>query len=166
MTNILIIYDTRSGNTEEMAKHVAEGARELEYTDVRVKKVDKAKTSDIEWCDGIAVGTPTHCGLISWKLKRFFDEDVVDVWGEIDGKIGTAFSTSRGLGGGNELASTSVLNVLINCGLLVFGLTDYVDEDVTGHYGAVAVGRAGKPEKKICRKLGRRLSEYTREKFG
>lgn len=148
-----------------MAEHVVEGADNLDFTDVKLRKVDDAEPSDVDWCQGIAVGTPTHCGLMTWKLKKFFDDEMIEIWGEVDGKIGTAFSTSGGLGGGNELASTSVLNALVNYGFLVFGLTDYAGDGVTGHYGAVAVDEPGESESEICRILGERLSKYAREKF-
>ncbi|MFP4005836.1 MAG: flavodoxin family protein [Candidatus Hadarchaeia archaeon] len=166
MINILVLYDTRSGNTKEMAEAVSKGSDELDYTKVRMMRVDEAESSDVEWCHGLAVGTPTHCGLLTWKLKRFFDDEILDIWGNIDGKIGTAFSTSGGLGGGNELASTSVLNILMNYGFLGFGLTDYASEDVTGHYGAVAVDSPSESEREMCKILGKRLAEYSKKIFG
>jgi len=39
---VLIIYDSKTGNTEKMAFAVAEGAREVDGVDVLVKKVDNA----------------------------------------------------------------------------------------------------------------------------
>jgi NAD(P)H dehydrogenase (quinone) len=83
-------------------------------------------------------------------------------WMKIDGKIGCAFSSAGGWGGGMELACQSVLTVLINFGFLVFGVTDYVSRDVTLHYGAVsAKAPSDEPAKAACRCLGRRLAEWT-----
>src|SRR5271156_3634130 len=81
---------------------------------------------------------------------------------KVDGKIGCAFSSAGGWGGGNELACQSILTVLMNFGLLVFGVTDYVSKLTTLHYGAVPA-REPRSEESIaaCRKLGHRLAEWT-----
>jgi len=107
MGKVLVLYDSRTGNTEKMAFLVAEGAKRVEGTEVRVKKVDDATKEDVLWADGLAVGSPTNMGVISWKLKRFFDDVLGELWGEIDGKIACAFSSSGGWGGGNETACMS-----------------------------------------------------------
>ena len=66
MGKILVLYDSHSGNTEKMANHVAEGAAKIPHTEVRLRKVADAKAVDVIWCDGIAVGSPTNMGLLSW----------------------------------------------------------------------------------------------------
>ena len=90
------------------------------------------------WCDGLAVGSPTNMGILSWKMKRFWDEAMGPHWMKVDGKIACAFSSSGGWGGGTELACQSILTVLMNFGFLVFGVTDYAGKLTTLHYGAVA----------------------------
>jgi NAD(P)H dehydrogenase (quinone) len=120
-----------------MAALVAEGAASIPDTEVRIRSVDEAQASDVLWCDGLAVGTPTNMGILSWKMKRFWDETMMEHWMQIDGKIACAFSSAGGWGGGMELACQSVLTVLINFGFLVFGVTDYASAMHTPHYGAV-----------------------------
>ena len=39
-------------------------------------------------------------GVISWKMKRFWDVEMAPHWMKIDGKIGCAFSSAGGWGGG------------------------------------------------------------------
>ncbi len=159
MANILILYDSDTGHTAKMAEYVAEGAKKYSVN-VRVLSVDEASKEDILWCDGIAVGSPTYLGLLSWKMKKFWD-DMVDLWGKIDGKIGCAFSSSGGWGGGNELACMSILTVLMNYGFLVFGVTDYVGDKFTLHYGAVTAGEPRREEEiEACRRLGERLAQW------
>lgn len=161
MGKVLILYDSLTGNTEKMAQYVAEGASSVEDTQVRLIKVDDATKDDILWCDGLAVGSPTNMGILSWKLKRFFDEELGEVWGKIDGKIGCAFSSSGGWGGGNEIACMSILTVLMNFGFLVFGVTDYVGDKFTLHYGAVVAGKPNKDEEReACKRLGKRLAQW------
>ncbi|NPB04816.1 MAG: flavodoxin family protein [Aquificae bacterium] len=160
MGRVLVLYDSATGNTEKMAKLVAEGASKFPV-EVRLKKVDEATAEDVLWADGLAVGSPTYLGGMSWRLKRFFDEVVVDHWGEIDGKIACAFSSSGGWGGGNEIACQNILMMLINYGFLVFGVTDYVGKKFTLHYGAVVAGEPRtEEEKEACRRLGERLAQW------
>lgn len=166
MFKITIIYDTRGGNTEKMAREVGKGVQEIDEVEVSIKHVDKAEPDDLLESDGIIIGSPTHCGLLSWKLKKFFDESTGDAWGDVKGKIGAAFSTSGGLGGGNEMAVLSILNVLMNYGFLVFGLPDYAAPGVTAHYGAVAVGEPDNNEKKSCRLLGKQTAQYVKQMHG
>lgn len=161
MGKVLVLFDSESGNTAEMARYVGEGVERVEGSSLRVLSVDQAGKDDFVWCDGIAVGSPTNMGTVSWKLKRFFDEDLGPAWGHTDGKIGCAFSSAGGLGGGAELTCQTITNILINFGLLVFGLPDYVDKTHTLHYGAV-IAKAPREEhaQQSCRLLGQRLAEW------
>jgi len=165
MAKILVLYDTRSGNTQKMAAAVAEGARSLPDVEVTLKHVDEAQSSDLFEHDGIAVGSPTWCGGLSWKLKKFFDESTC-VWGKVEDKVGCAFSTSGGLGGGNEITCLSILSVLMNYGMLIFGVTDYSAPGVTAHYGAVAVGAPSEQELASCRILGAKLVTHVKRVKG
>jgi len=163
LTNkILVLYDSRSGHVAKMAEYVAGGARLIRGTEVRLKSVDEATNEDVLWCDGIAVGSPTNMGVLSWKMKRFWDEEMRPHWMKIDGKIGCAFSSAGGWGGGMELACQSILTVLMNFGFLVFGVTDYASKTLTLHYGAVAAKEPrSDEEQQACRILGQRLAEWT-----
>lgn len=161
---IAVIYDTRSGNTAKMANAVAEGARENGKVEVMLKHVDDAVSEDL-LSEGVIVGSPTHCGLMSHKIKEFFDRSTKVAWGKVGGHIGAAFSSSGGLGGGNEMAAFSILNALLNYGYLVFGLPAYAGDGVTAHYGAVAVQEPDELELKACRMLGRQMADYVEKMF-
>ncbi|MDB6154686.1 MAG: flavodoxin, partial [Chthoniobacteraceae bacterium] len=137
MNQILVLFDSASGNVAQMAQLVAEGAASIPETETRLRSVDDATVEDVLWCHGIAVGSPTNMGILSWKMKRFWDDTMRGQWMSIDGKIGCAFSSAGGWGGGMELACQSVLTVLMNFGFLVFGVTDYASRTLTLHYGAV-----------------------------
>lgn len=156
---IAVVYDSQSGNTRLLAEAVSEGASEFEGAEVRLKTVDEASEEDLFWADGIALGSPCHCGLMSAKMKGFLDGSL-QAWGKVGTKVGCAFSTAGGQGGGAELACMSILNALINYGYLVFGVPDYVVTGVTLHYGAVAVGRPNENELDAGRLLGHRLAQH------
>ena len=161
MNRILVLYDSASGNVAKMAALVAEGAARIPETEVRVRSLDEATADDVLWCDGLAVGSPTNMGLLSWKMKRFWDDTMRPHWMRIDGKIACAFSSAGGWGGGMELACQSLLTVLMNFGFLVFGVTDYAAKMLTLHYGAVVAKEPrGDADEAACRLLGQRLAEW------
>jgi NAD(P)H dehydrogenase (quinone) len=162
MSKILVLYDSATGNTASMARLVAKGAARIPQTEVRLRSIDEASPDDIVWCDGLAVGSPTNMGLVSWKMKRFWDVTMGEHWMKLDGKIACAFSSAGGWGGGMELACQSILTLLMNFGFLVFGVTDYAGKLTTLHYGAVCARQPrGADDEAACRTLGRRLAEWT-----
>ena len=158
-TRILVLYDSESGNTRAMAEAVAEGAGVMPGVSVTLRPVEKARPDDLFEHHGIAVGSPTWCGQMTWRLKKFFDESIC-AWGKVEDKVGCAFSTSGGQGGGSEMACLSILSVMVNYGMLVFGVTEYSSPGMTGHYGAVAVGKPDERELAMCRVLGRKLAQH------
>jgi NAD(P)H dehydrogenase (quinone) len=161
MNKILVLYDSRSGNTKKMAELVRDGALSVSETEVRLLRVTEAKADDLSWCDGIAAGSPTYVGLVSAQMKAFWDGAAKKVWGKIDGKIGCAFSSSGGRGGGAELVCQSIATIMLNYGMLVFGIPDYTGPAQTLHYGAISAGPpADGAESEACRRLGRRLAEW------
>jgi len=160
MGKILVLYYSHEGHTKKMAELVAQGASTLPDTEVRLKSIQEAGREDIIWCDGLALGSPTYLGTVSSEMKKFW-EDMLPDWQKLDGKIGCAFSSEGGWGGGAELTCQALMTIMMNFGFLVFGVTDYTGYQFTAHYGATQAGdpREDK-EKESCRRLGRRLSEW------
>lgn len=162
MAKVLVLYHSNSGNTARMAELVAEGAQQLAGVDVRLKNIDEADATDLDWCNGIALGSPTNYGCVSWQMKRWWDEQPIENWGKRDGKIGCVFSSAGAWGGGQEWTCLALMSILINYGFLVFGLTDYTGVQFTAHYGAVSAGAPSDERvQAACRRLGLRLAEWT-----
>ena len=157
MGKVLVLYDSQSGNTAKMAELVAEGCRAVEGCEVSVKHIDQATGADLVWADGVALGSPTHMGQPSWKMKKWFDE--CGVWGQVDGRIGVTFSSEGGHAGGAMLTCLSLTLLLLNFGFLVMGITDYSSYCYTLHYGATSVRQPRvHGDLEACRKLGRQLA--------
>ena len=145
-----------------MAELVAEGASLKSGAQVRLKEIATANDTDLEWCDGIALGSPTNYGSMSWQMKQWWDQQPIENWGKRDGKIGCVFTSGGAWGGGQEWTCMALMSILINYGFLVFGLTDYTGPKCSAHYGAIAVGSPDGPsQEEACRRLGLRLSEWT-----
>jgi len=158
---ILVLYHSQGGNTKLMAELVREGAAVVPDTEVRLKSVSEAVAEDIVWCDGVAVGSPTHMGTIAWEMKQWWDVTAQPLWPKIEGKFGCAFTSSGGVAGGGELTCLALQIVLMNYGFLVFGIPDYVAPGQTLHYGAICAGRPrNEGEREACCRLGRRLAEW------
>jgi NAD(P)H dehydrogenase (quinone) len=162
MGKVLVLYDSHTGNTKRMAEHVAEGAQAVPGTEVRTLSIGEATGTDLVWCDGAAVGSPTHMGQPSWQIKKWFDE--CGVWGQTDGRLGVAFSSEGGHAGGAMLTCMSLLQILMNFGFLVMGVTDYAWYCYTLHYGATTVREPRQPgDIAACRELGKRLALAVRQ---
>jgi len=178
---VLVLYDSSTSCTKTMAHLVAEGCGLLDRTEVRVRAVpgqsnhwddvkklvdcgvdQDATFDDVVWADGVACGTPTNLGCVSWRFKKFFDDfSQAGFWGRCDGKIGCAFSSVGGTNGGAELACQAVNAILMNFGFACFGVTDYVGFKTTLHYGAIcAKAPRDELDKMCCRRLGLRLAEF------
>jgi len=167
MGNVLVLFDTETNHTRQMAEFVAEGAASLRFSNgdpvvtVRSRHVDEAVSDDIRWADGVALGSPTNLGVMSWKMKKWWDDRSEELWPQVDGTIGATFSSAGGYGGGAEMTCLSLTNLLMNFGFLVFGTTDYVTKRFTLHYGATVAKAPRAPEEAdACRRLGLRLAEW------
>lgn len=161
VTKVLVLYHSNSGNTRRMAELVADGAELVDGSEVRLRDISEADHTDLEWCDGIAVGSPTNYGSVSWQMKKWWDEQPIENWGKRDGKIACVFSSAGAWGGGQEWTCMALFSILINYGFLVFGLTDYTGIKFSAHYGAIVAGEPREEkERKACLRLGQRLAEW------
>jgi len=151
VAKILIVYDSKTGNTEKMAFAVAEGAKQISRIDVVLKKVDQTSSEDLLDADGIIMGSPTYYGQMSAKLKALIDESV-KVHGKLEGKVGAAFTSSGGTATGAETTLLSILQAMLIHGMIVQGRAD------DKHYGAAAVSSPREREREHCRELGRRTA--------
>lgn len=151
MVKILIVYDSKTGNTEKMAFAIAEGAKQVKGVDVVVKKVGETINEDLLSADGIIVGSPTYYGQMSQKIKKLFDKSV-KIHGKLEGKVGAAFTSSGGIASGAETTLLSILCAMLIHGMIIQGISE------TEHYGAASVGSPKGREIKSCRNLGKRVA--------
>ena len=153
---ILVIYDSKTGNTHKMAEAVAEGCKELTRTNVILKSAENTTNQDLLESDGIIVGSPTYYGQMSNKIKTLFDKSV-EIHGKLTGKVGAAFTSSGGVATGAETTILSIIEAMLIHGMVVQGRAS------KGHYGAASVGEPQPKEKESCRNLGRMVAQLTRK---
>ena len=97
MSTVLIVYHSLTGNTEEMAQAVAEGAGSVPGTEVVIKKAADADAKDLIGAEAVAFGTSTNFAYISGGLKDFFDRSLIECQEKTTDKPYCAF-TSSGMG--------------------------------------------------------------------
>ncbi len=158
MAKILICYYSRSGNTKKMAYLIQKGAME-EDVEVDTKDVKEVKLEDLEKYDGIIIGSPTYYGGPASQVKDLLDKSI-KLHGELQDKVGGAFTSSANIGGGNETTILSILQSLLIHGMVVCG-------DSSGdHYGPVSIDKPNARVEKICIRYGRRVAKLTKSLHG
>lgn len=160
MVRVLIVYDSRTGNTEKAAYLVAEGVKSVEGVDCIVKRVDNVTLDDLLNSDGIIIGSPTYYGLMSAKIKALLDKSV-EIHGKLEGKVGAAFTTSGGTATGAETTLLSIIQAMLIHGMIIQGNPE------DKHYGlAIVEAPESDEDKELCREFGRRVAKLTLRIFG
>jgi len=89
MKKLLVLYYSRSGNTEKMAKAVAEGAQ---IEGVLVDVNYHVDSQDLATYDGIAVGAPTYNHDLPMDFKNLFEEAAAKGL-NLNGKVAAVFGS-------------------------------------------------------------------------
>ncbi len=84
MAQLLIVYHSRTGGSQQMAEAAAEAARE--EADVVLRPADQAGPEDLLRADGYIFCAPENLAAISGLMKEFFDRSYYPVLGEIEGR--------------------------------------------------------------------------------
>ncbi len=141
---VAVIYYSATGNVHKLAHALAEGA-EAEGAEVRLRHVEElasemlisrnqywgrhrsevadepvATLGDLEWADGVALGTPTRFGNVAAQLKQFMDQ-AGRLWqeGKLADRVGTGFTASMTPHGGQESTILALNNSLYHWGMLI-----------------------------------------------
>jgi NAD(P)H dehydrogenase (quinone) len=145
MTKILVLYYSSYGHIAQMADAIAEGARSAGAT-VDVRRVAETAPFEVAQAagfrvdeshpvlddvnqlaqyDGIIVGSPTRFGRMASQMAAFWDK-AGGVWfqGQLNGKVGGAFTSTASQHGGNETTLFSIITNLLHFGMTIVGL-DY-----------------------------------------
>jgi NAD(P)H dehydrogenase (quinone) len=154
MPKILIIYQSKTGNTQAMAEAVEDGVKK-EGVEVIRKKIEDANVDDLLEPDGIIIGSPTYFAATTAEVKKFVDESIKH-FRKLEGKVGAAFASCGDLGGGGETAILDILRAFLVHGMIVPGFVS------GGHYGPVSVGAPNEERKQVCRAMGSRIAKFVK----
>jgi len=187
MAKILVLYYSRNGSTENMARQVARGIESAgceavlrtvaEISTLCEKTADAipergapyATLDDLKNCDGLALGSPTHFGNMAGALKYFID-NTTELWfsGSLSGKPAGVFTSTSSMHGGQESTLLSMMQPLMHHGMLIMSIPCNeiaLKETTSGGtpYGPSHLSTTGNTlsdhEKTICQALGSRLAK-------
>lgn len=148
MTKVLIIYFSRHGSTENLARQIARGVEQAGQAeaivrtvapvsngfDAPVAKVPEngppyATVEELKNCDALILGSPTRFGNMATELKFFLDQTTSSwVHGHLEGKPAAVFTSSGSFHGGQESTLLSMQLPLLHHGMLITGVPYTVPE--------------------------------------
>ena len=171
MSDILVLYYSRYGATEALAREVCRGVDSVKGMAARLRTVPAisavseataeaipdsgppyVSSTDLAECAGIVMGSPTRFGNMHSALKYFIDSTGAD-WmkGSLIGKPAGVFTSTSSLHGGSETTLLTMAIPLLHHGMLYVGLP-YSEEELstttTGGslYGATHVTWSKNPD--------------------
>jgi NAD(P)H dehydrogenase (quinone) len=149
MKKVLVVYYSRSGNTEKMAKMIADELSKKNIS-VDLKKVEEIEIDSLPNYDGYIIGSPNYFGTMAAEVKKFIDESV-KYYRKIEGKLVAAFTSTGMIGGGGETVCLDILKAFLIHGCLCLGFTRL------GHYGPVSIG---KPDERVSKEIKEMTNKY------
>ncbi len=159
MAKLLVLFYSRSGNTEKMAHRIAEAMRGVEGVEVTLRRIGEIAPKDWLAFDGIILGAPVYYGGPPFEVKQAIDESVA-FHGKFKGKLGGAFASSANVGGGNETTCLDILHAWLIHGMIVLG------NALGDHYGPVSIGAPDDRANKVRDHYARLWAETAKRLFG
>ena len=167
---ILVVYYSRTGNTEQMARGVIEGAKRVSGVVTKLKKASKASKEDLETADGIILGCPTYFANLPGEMKAIMDNWNWKMKVDFTDKVGGAFTTAGGQVGGQGHVVVSLLLFMLNNRMIVAGplYHNELSGSIWGESGAAAITGPldpGVSDKELdgSRRLGERIAHITKK---
>ncbi|MDR3505159.1 MAG: NAD(P)H:quinone oxidoreductase [Acidocella sp.] len=199
MSKVLVLYYSTYGHIEQMAEAVAAGAAEAGAT-VTLKRVPEtapeavakaghfkldqkapvATVAELVDYDAIIVGAPTRFGRMPSQMASFLDQ-AGGLWarGLLNGKVGSAFTSTATQHGGQEVTLFSTITNLLHFGMVIVGLPYSFQgqmrlDEITGGspYGATTIaggdGSRQPSENELAgaRYQGKHVAEIANKLFG
>ena len=150
---VLVLYYSRSGNTEKLADGIAEGVQAVDGVNCIVRSAETVTKEEFLQSDGIIAGSPVYFGTMAAELKSVFDR-FVGIRKKMSDKVGAAFATSGDQAGGKETTILSIMQAMFIYGMIVVG----DPMDATGHYGVSCKGAPDDNVMAHALKLGKRVA--------
>ena len=158
---ISILYSSKTGKTEKVAKLIEEGVKRIQGIEVKAMNLNEIDKEFIDASNGIIFGTPTYYANMSWKMKKWIDESSSF---NLEGKLGAAFSTANSIAGGSDIALLAILNHLMVKGMLVYSGGVAFGKPKT-HLGYVHINEIIENEDENARIFGERIAKKVSQIF-
>ena len=200
IVNIYIVFYSERGHIYKLAKAVAEGARSVKGAKVKLFQTERLgaeknvpSDNNVTWgksfaqvpfisawelagADAVIFGTPAKFGMMAAPMRHLLDQ-TGPLWadGALLGKVGSVFTSTTILHGGQESTVTSFHATLLHLGMIIVGVPFCENrllsvDGISGinPYGASIIAKAGEEslpnenELGIARFQGQHVAEVTR----
>lgn len=146
-TKIQVIFYSTYGHVYRLAKAIADGAREIDGTEVELLQVRETLPDEVlqkmgatetrqafaqvpvadpkrlDQADAIILGTPTRYGSATAQMQAFLDATGSHwVNGALIGKVGSAFTSTASQHGGQETTLLSLSTFFFHMGMVIAGV--------------------------------------------
>ena len=190
---VLVLYYSRYGNTQKLAREVAIGVESAGIA-CKLRTVPPVSTTceatspeipadgppyctndDLANCSALVLGSPTRFGNMAAPLKFFLD-GTGDIWmnGALIGKPAGVFTSTASLHGGQESTLLSMMLPLLHHGMIIGGVpyseaalarttTGGTPYGASHVAGADATRQISDDEQTLCRALGKRIALLARK---
>jgi NAD(P)H dehydrogenase (quinone) len=142
MAEVLVLYFSRNGATESLAREVARGVDNVDGMSARLRTVPAVSSvteavepaipesgppyatgTDLEECAAVIIGSPSNFGNMAAPLKYFLDNTLGE-WlrGALVGKPFGTFASTGSLHGGQETTLLTMAVPLLHHGMIYVGI--------------------------------------------
>ena len=93
MANVIVIYESKYGNTKLVAEKIIEGMKQVSVIEAVLTEVNSIDLKQIARFDTILIGSPNHMGGATRSIRKFIDK-----LGKLnpEGKLTAVFDTYIG----------------------------------------------------------------------
>ena len=193
MKEILILYFSKYGATELLAREIANGVDSVEGVRSKIRTVPSIPMSneknetipdqgppyiekqDLFDCDGLILGSPCRFGNMAAELKYFLD-NTTNEWlnNALTEKPAGVFTSSGSMHGGQESTLLTMAIPLLHHGMLLTGIPFSEKELSTTREGGTPYGPSHVSDEKtqkilspdevsLARALGKRISRIAKQ---
>lgn len=142
MAEVLVLFYSRNGSTEELARQVCRGVDSVPGAAAKLRSVPPvtaesetapkpvpergapyATLEDLRTASGLIMGSPTRFGNMAAPLKYFLD-NTSSLWlsGALAGKPAGVFTSTQTMHGGQEATLLSMMVPLLHHGMYLVGI--------------------------------------------
>lgn len=90
MAKVIVVYESKYGNTRLVANTIAEGMRDVPDIETVLNELKEVDLNRISEFDAILIGSPNHIGGATRSVRKFIDKlEKLD----LEGKLAAVFDT-------------------------------------------------------------------------
>ena len=187
MTKVLVLYYSKRGNTQKMARLMARGVESIDGCEAIIRTVESDLADadspndviiceqDMVDCDAMIIGSPSYFGNMASPLKKFIDTTGNLLFsGAMEGKPAGVFASASSLHGGQETTLINMMIPLLHFGMILVGLP-YSEKSLLyttsggTPYGAThwaefeSNRKLDNNEKQLCLAQGKRIASIAKQ---